>query len=176
MATVEKIKKPSEAEFLKKFYAVTLRSVYLARIGKENDEDKDAVPALKKITASKDGLGYPAGNEISNGTMLAVRECLQLFVPEGSGWLSPTSTVEREITRVNTRFHGGHTSPIVALFLMEREAMDCFDYSDLRARDPRWKRQTIEVLRTIGAEHPFCAISSSDSAWWLYPPEEWMRA
>ena len=174
MAVFEGEKAVDPKTLLKVFYAVTKsKSVYLVRIG--SDKPEEEAPLLVKI--SKNGESkLSVGGTISNGTMIAVGKNLQMFVPEGSGWMSPMSTLEREVSKVNTHFWGGHTSLIVALFLNEAEALDCSCESDLQPCDARWRKKTSSTLKTIGDNHPYCSISTAGKDWWLIPPEEWHNA
>ena len=162
--------KPQEKTYLMSFYAVTLTSVYQARIGTDNP--KEEVPALIKI--AKKGSGkIDIGMVVSNGTMVAICKHLQMFIPEGSGRLSPSSTIEREVVRVNTHYWGGHTTQIVALFLKEMDALECSCELNLQPCDPRWMKDTIATLKAIGDDHPYCSISAAIPDWWLVPPSEW---
>jgi len=157
---------------LRKFFAVTITSsVYQASIGGRSTR-KRPVPFLEKIALRGNSAGA-VGDITSNGTVIAVSKDLQLFVPEGSG--TGWSTEQRQIGLVNTRFHGGHTSAIVALFLRKEGAMACSREQSLQPCDSRWRAQTIAVIRAIGTEHPYCSISTSDARWWLMPPSEWQQ-
>lgn len=155
-------------ERLKSFFAVTKTSVYRAVIDGEKE-----VPYLEKI-ACKGKSKVAIGSRISNGTMVSIGRRLQLFVPEGSGVVSPCSTVEREIAMVNTHYWGGNTSEVVALFLKEEDAIVCSKNGDVVALDPRWRDKTVEVLSAIGDDHPCCSISNNSDLR-LMPKEEWFR-
>lgn len=155
--------------YLREFYAVTVTSLYRAVIYGEPQ-----VPWLEKISV-RERSKIALGEKIKNGTMVSIGSQLELFVPEGSGSISPNSTIQREITMVNTRFHGGCTSKVVALFLDERKAMQCHDSVGLTPCDPRWKKDTIAVLKAIHREHPYCSISTVDARFWLLPPSEWQK-
>ena len=161
---------PQAKKYLHSFYAVTLTSVYQVRIG--TDDPAEEVPVLIKIAKKGDGK-IDVGTVVSNGTMVAICQHLQMFIPEGSGQLSPSSTIEREVVRVNTHYWGGHTTQIVALFFKEADALECSCESDLQPCDPRWKKDTIAILRAIGDDHPYCSISAAMPGWWLVPPSEW---
>lgn len=160
-------RKKVSPQFLKEFFAVTLTSVYRARI-----MGKKGIPSLIKI-ACRDGRSeIKVGSSISNGTMISVGKQLTLFFPEGSGVISPTSTYQREIASVNTVYWGGSTSQVVALFCSKARAMRCNNAENLQPCDPRWKKDTIATLRAIGKNHPFCSISTFSDLW-LMPPDEW---
>ncbi len=162
--------KKRKKSFLKKFYALTLSSsVYFAEIGSAK-----GVPYLVKIAQkSKDATNISVGERIDNGTMIAVADRLHMFIPEGSGWFSPMSTFQREIWMVNSRWHGGQTSQIVALFKQKSKALKAINAKDLVRCDPRWEAETVAVLRAIGEDHPYCAISTSMPQYQLMPPEKW---
>jgi hypothetical protein len=143
-----------------------MTSVYLAKImGK-------GVPLLIKIACHDKTSGVGIGESISNGTMISVGKQLILFVPEGSGLISPTSTEQREIAQVNTGYWGGCTSEVVALFDNREKAMQCSSSENLQPCDPRWKEDTIAILRAIGEDHPHCSITTYHDLR-LMPSKEW---
>lgn len=158
---------------LQRFYAVTnSSSLYEVNIG-----NKITHPLLIKIE-SRGNSRFPVGGKMNDGTMLAICKSLILFVPEGSGAVSPMSTVERQISSVNTRYWGGGTSDIVALFLIKKDAQFCI--KNHRAENhqtyrKQWEKDTIEVLRVIGNDHPRCSIEISSRTLWLMPPDEWQQ-
>ena len=98
------------------------------------------------------------GARLKNGSMLAISRNLQLYVPEGSGLLSPMSTVERSLEMVNTRYWGGHTSPIVALCRTKTEATEILKYDDLQMCDRRWVEQTRKIVNSIPEDHPSISV------------------
>jgi len=154
-------------KILNEFFAVTLTSVYKAVIYGEN-----VVPYLLKISARRESKML-VGAKIDNGTMISVGCYLVLFIPEGSG--GANTSYEREIGKVNTRYWGGGTSSIVALFLDEMAAVACDKAGNLVPCDPRWKDQTIAVLRAVGENHPYCSISGSPGLI-LMPKEAWAQS
>lgn len=160
---------------LEKFFAVTANgsvstSLYEAYVGTEIGS-----PYLLKM-GSQGKTSTPVGARFENGTMLCVCNQLQLFVPEGSGALSAACSIERDSVMVSTNYHGGHTSPIVALFLNLEDAQACFDASGgHKFNDERWRDKTLEVLRAIGVDHLKCSISVADQRFWLLPPSEWLE-
>ena len=169
--SIEPLKKHSmKTKPLKIFFAVTRTSVYRAVIdGEEN------VPYLEKIAKRiGDASKVPVGNKIDNGTMLSVGKQLWLFVPEGSGFISPTSTIQREIASVNTNYWGGHTSSVVALCLKEKDARICLEKEYFGRQSQRFAKHTITVLRAIGENHPFCSITD-DSEMRLMPKRQWFE-
>lgn len=90
------------------FYAVTLTSLYEV---KDRRNSTDPSPVAKKI-ALKGESNIPIGSELENGTMIAITCQIQAYIPEGGGMTS----IQRRIEDVNTRYWGGHSSAIVALF------------------------------------------------------------
>lgn len=91
---------------------------------------------------------------IMSGRLLAVAKWLQLFNPK----LLQSGRQERQLNKVNTLLWQGGTPPIVALFLTESKARECFSSSDLAPRDSRWRKDTKEVLAAIGENHPTFVI------------------
>ncbi len=130
---------------LHQFYAVTLTSIYLVGDKKENSP----YPFAQKI-ALKGESGIPVGNELENGTMIAIAKQLQAYIPEGGGLTS----FERRLEMVNTRYWGGHSSYIVALFKTEKEAEECLGQDNLQPCDNRWVEKTKEIIEEIGENHP----------------------
>jgi hypothetical protein len=81
------------------------------------------------------------------------KDGIQLYDPSAD--LSGQERIRRErAEEVNELFHGGHTSPVVALFLTQADADDCYLTEDLMPSDLRWRKETEEVLEAIGDEHP----------------------
>lgn len=150
------------------FYAVTdSSSVYKAIIG-----GKGNVPCIIKIKLKGESK-VPVGTKLSNGTMLAICKTLILFIPEGGG----LSSTERQISMVNTRYWGGGTSQIVALFKTEEEANFCVEHHTKKDHEQYrdgWQKSTIEVLRAIGNDHPYCSIETNSPNLWLMEPKKWM--
>ncbi len=154
---------PSSLRF---FYAVTTTSVYRAVMSGPLGR-----PYLIKI-ACRGESSVLVGGKIANGTMVSIGKHLILFVPEGSGGVSPTSTMQREISKVNIRYWGDQTSGVVALFTTEEDAMDCYEGKNLIICDPRWKQKTIEVLRAVGENNLHCSVTN-DPEMQLMPKEDW---
>lgn len=87
---------------------------------------------------------------IMSGCLLAVAKWLQLFNPRRL----KSGRQERRLDKTSTLLWQGGTPPIVALFLTEDKARECFSSSDLKSCDPRWQKNTKEVLAAIGENHP----------------------
>src|SRR3989344_5269279 len=129
---------------LHRFYAVTLTSIYLVKDRRSKD---DPCPVAKKIAIKGDIQSVTQnkiaiGTELKNGTMIAITHQLQAYIPEGGGMTSFC----RKIEGVNTRWWGGHSSAIVALFTQKKDAMKCLSNSDLEECDPRWINSTKSVI------------------------------
>lgn len=141
---------------IREFYAVTMTSVYhVTDTGRNGDS-----PSAKKI-ALKGESSLPVGYRLENGggRLIAICSGLLAFIPEAHGLLSPMTGYEREPAQVDTRWHEGNTSPIVALFETNEEAIGCFESEDLGQADPRWLESTKRVLEKIGDNHPAFVIS-----------------
>jgi len=130
------------------FYAVTLTSVYEVKA-----KDRDGCPSATKI-ALRGESHIKVGEKLEKSMMISIGSNLTAFIPEGSGWISPMTTVERRMENVNTFYHGGQTSQIVALFKSKKSAMLCFGQDNLQPYDSRWKIATKGVLAAIGENHP----------------------
>ena len=162
-------KQKSKQNKLRVFFAVTVTSVYrVVILGTKK------TPYLKKIAYRGGESGVKVGGRIENGTMISVGNQLILFVPEGHGPTSPMTSVERDIAKVNTRYWGGRTSKVVALFLNKDDSFSCSGSENLHGNDPRWEYSTIEVLRAIGEDHPYCSITNYPDMR-LMPKEDWRQ-
>jgi hypothetical protein len=164
---VETLAKQVQQEvFLTSFWAVTATSVYRVDLAGED------APKLVKI-ACRSQSRIAVGEEVADGSMVAVCRHVQLYFPEGGG--GANTTFERRIECVNTAYWGTGTSDIVALFLHEGDAMRCNEAPDLVKLDPRWRTQTIETLRAIGDDNPKCSISAWEGLW-IMPPQDWQES
>ena len=97
--------------------------------------------------------------EEGNGRLIAIRRGLLAFIPEKYGFINPMTGYERDPSRVNTQWHEGRSSPIVALFETEEEAMKCFEAENPEPADLRWLDSTQKVLEKIGDNHPAFIVS-----------------
>lgn len=131
---------------LHQFYAVTQTSLYFV---KDRRNKKDPCPFARKIMLNGESKS-PVGSELENGTMIAITTQLQAYVPEGGGMTS----YHKQIEGVNTRWWGGHSSGIVALFTKKSKALECFNSRDLVQCDSRWIEETKNVINKIGEDHP----------------------
>lgn len=136
------------------FYAVTLTSVYEVKA----KDGEFGYPSATKI-ALKGESEIKIGEKLEKSAMISVGRQLQAFIPEGGGLTSQFVGFERHLENVNTYYHGGQTSDIVALFRSKKSAMRCLASDDLQSYDPRWKRATKGVLRAIGEDHPAFSIT-----------------
>lgn len=123
-----------------------MTSIYFV---KDRRSKEDPCPFARKV-ALRGESELSVGTELANGTMIAITKQLQAYIPEGGGMTS----FQRKIEMVNTRWWGGHSSYIVALFATRKKAMDCFAYSDLQPCDSRWIEETKKVIKRIGEDHP----------------------
>jgi hypothetical protein len=142
-----------ERKLLHEFYAVTQTSVYLVT----DKKGKNFVPLVKKI-ALKGESKIPVGGRLKEGSLVGItRHGIVLYDDDRSpfskrkGWKDPEE--------VNIAFHGGKTSPLVALFLNRKNAFDCFNSKSLQTCDCRWQRQTKQALEVIGKDHPVFVVS-----------------
>lgn len=138
------------------FFAVTKTSAY--RVSDEKGENN--WPIVEKI-ALRGESKTPVGGRLRNGCFVGIM----------GGKLSGISLYDQDYPRrgsvqppemVNTAFFGGGTSRLVALFLEKEAAIKCSDSENLQPLDPRWRKQTNEVLSAIGSNHPVFIISRSE--------------
>ncbi len=156
---------------LDKFFAVSVTaSVFEADI-------KSRKPAIIKIAqhgelTKENGWTWNIGEKRQLFRMLAIARWLQIYDDTSDG----TKFDRRAVENVwNGAFWGAHTDDIVALFMGQEDAIECARCEDLKFSDPRWKANTIEVLRAVGENHPRCIITTSHQVLRLLPPEEWQE-
>ncbi|MFH1093901.1 MAG: hypothetical protein V1739_07090 [Candidatus Omnitrophota bacterium] len=131
------------------FFAVTITSVY--RVSDQKDKD---VPIIEKI-ALRGESKIPIGGRLKNGSLVGLaRTGIELYDED-----HPKLGRRQRPEEVNTGFIGGHTSPIVGLFFKKEEALTCSVSENLQIYDPRWQKQTQEVLNAIGDNHPIFIIA-----------------
>lgn len=159
---MKKDKKDSTSYVLNGFQAVTITSLYHAAI-----YGSKGVPVLTKL-AQRNGCEskVAVGSRLTQGTMLGVAQKIVLFVPEGGG----ITSYQREFLLVNTRYWGEHTSDVVGLFLRKEDAERCMTTNDVKPCDERWRKETVETLKAIGRDHPYCSISTVTSADSIFNP------
>lgn len=64
------------------------------------------------------------------------------------------------------KLHCQSTPPVVALFLTESDAVNCFEALGIEKADSRWKKQTKFVLEEIATNnYPGLAISTDSNAY-----------
>jgi hypothetical protein len=132
--------------FLERFFAVTNTSVYEV-ICVDNK-----AKVIKKMLRGESSI--PIGGELTGGPMVSVGKQLIMFTPEGD---------KTQITDIKVDSRGGNTSLVVALFLKEKDAVDCFNAGDGVGCDKRWLNQTKGVLNLIANNHPAFSVSKSPS-------------
>jgi hypothetical protein len=131
-------------EIIHEFFAVTKTSVYIVN----DKKDENGIPTVEKI-ALREKSKIPVGGRLRNGNLVGImKERIVLYYENCPG------RGERLQRPEDANEWGGGTSPIIALFLNKEEAMNCSNSADLKAWDPRWEKQTKEILNSIGDNHP----------------------
>jgi hypothetical protein len=142
-----------EKEKLDRFFAVTKTSTY--RVESEKGENRD--PIVEKI-ALRGESRVQIGGRLHNGDFVGIMKGgLVLYIED-----HPKDGRIQKPEEVNTAFWGGHTSPIIGLFLELEEAMACHNSENLEICDSRWRKETEETLRAIGNNHPVFILSVWD--------------
>lgn len=135
-----------------KFFAVTTTSVYSVT----DERDDQGYPIVQKIAIKKGkNSKIPIGGRLKNGRLVGIQADGIVLYDEDH----PRPGRRQDPEGVNTAFWGGHTSPVVALFLKEDEARTCLNSKDLEKCDPRWEIQTKKVLSLIKDDHPVLVVS-----------------
>ncbi len=146
------------------FFAVTVSgSLYEVT----DEEDENGYPIVKKIVMVGNSSSKPIGWRPKGGSYVGIaRGGIVLYNED-----NPKPGRVQLPEKVNTRFHHGHTSPVVALFLNKEDAMTCVSsLSPLEKGDPRWLAQTKAVIDAIGKDHNVFIPSEFDSV--LQSPRE----
>lgn len=138
------------------FFAVTRTSVY--RVTDQKDENH--TPIVEKI-ALRGTSAVSVGERLKDGGLVGITRWGGIILYDEDHYSKSRKRPLRP-EEVNIVFWGGHTSPVVALFLKEDEAMNCFNSENLQDRDQRWREQTEEVLTAIGDSHPVFILSRMD--------------
>jgi len=140
----------SLVQHLQCFWAVTVTSLY--RIDAFGGQNR--LPVAEKVAMrgeSSVAVGACLGNDYPR---LSIGRQLIWFIPEGGGMTS----LQFDVGLVNTRYWGPHTSEVVALFLEEGSARECFQTGDCYPADSRWHKQTKEVLEAICSDHTTLSV------------------
>ncbi|MBU0546927.1 MAG: hypothetical protein ABH876_00540 [Patescibacteria group bacterium] len=139
---------------------MTTTSVY--RIA--DQKDGKIVPVVEKIALMGESK-IPVGGCLDNGYLIGIsRDRICLYRDEDNSTYPTNRTHRRQLEDVNTFFWGGTTSPITALFFLKDEALKCLNASDLKCCDPRWRKQTEEVLAAISDDNPVLVLSQGEFA------------
>lgn len=146
--------KKKDGGVIHEFYAVTSNenggSIY--KVSDTPDDTYGHATATKIALHGKSSV--QVGGKFGS-SMIAVCKCLIAYIPEGGG----ITSFARQIEDVNTRYWGGNTSLIVALFHDLESSTKCFGSADLVPCDPRWLTETEAVIKAIGDEHTFFSVS-----------------
>ena len=165
----------SKCKFVEEFYVVTRASVYkvgLQRkvngdlLTKKNFYGKDIfLPTVEKIF-HKEGVRFldlniygrmvsestfPVGFKLEDGELVSVGRNIIVYEPEYgclAGGSAPFGTCETRIEEI-TSYGAEETSPVVALFLTKKDALDCIGSENLEVCDDRWIEQTKKVLEAL---------------------------
>lgn len=147
---------------LSEFFAVTETSIYQVRVKGENGYPS----AVKIALRGKSRCGV--GQSLGSGTMIAVGRQIISYIPEKHPAVSQLTGIERNPNLINTGYWRGYTSSVVALFLEEKRAIECFNAPNPEPCDPRWIVETRQVLDAIGDNHPVFYVPTDKLA--LLPP------
>lgn len=158
------------AKALHEFFAVTIsdqsRTAY--RVTYEETIDRLVV----EVIALRGRSGTTVGSELYGGNLVGItRQGLQLYGDDGSHVHVDQNGRPRrpEAEEIKKGFWGDGTNPLVALFLIREDAEKCFREKNLQRCDPRWHKDTKEVLAAIGQNHRTFVVSSGV----LRLPIEW---
>lgn len=122
------------------FFAVTLsKSMYYF-----SDRKYRKMPIVRKV-ALKGKSRVLVGGNLKNGDYIGITgDGICLYIED-----HPKNGRIQDPEEVNTAFWGGHTSPIVGLFLLKKDARNCLNSAKLIKTDKRWEKQTRQALEAI---------------------------
>lgn len=130
---------------------------------------------IRKI-AVHDGMSLVSAGEnldFCPGDLISVGRQIITFIP---GTTVPheekTDKIVHDFGKVSPALRRANTSNIVALFLDQEKAEACTKVSNLTNADPRWKDDSIAVLRAIGTDHPLFSVTDYPGLR-LIPRSEW---
>ena len=129
---------------LKKFFAVTLTSIYSVT----SDTGRGGWPEITKLAYNCTG-GEPYDTKYC-GPLVSVGRNIVTYSPI----IDEEGHPVRNIDDIPQSYWFQHTSLVVALFIKEEEARDCFQEKNLKSLDSRWCRNTRDVLSEIESTHP----------------------
>ena len=141
-----------EVFMVQEFYAVTTTSVYHVQAR----DDNSPYPSATKI-ALKGPSRISVGGKLNGGRVIAITKRLVSYTPESGS----AGTLPRTIEHINVHCWRMQSSSIVALFKTKEEALRCFEHNNCDAPDLRWAKETAEVLKEIGDDHPAFEICRS---------------
>ncbi len=130
-------------DFLKELFAVTItESIYRIFC-----EGPNFIGRAEKI--------FPPG-KVKRPLMLKMKDFAEEndYIGIGDHICMYYDPKKRSADKVSTKFWGGYTSEVVALFLDEDSAKRCVGSENLNSRDPRWLDKTEEAKQAIGDNHP----------------------
>lgn len=137
---------------LKEFWVATQGGIYHVT----SEKTPEGTPTVEKIHSFRKNLDAPLGGHLKHGSTVGITRIGIILYNQGSRSRLPED--------VNITAWGGRTSTPVALFLSFEKAMAVnSDESPLIPYDPRWKKETLEVLDAIGDNHPNFVIASDRS-------------
>lgn len=150
---------------LQEFFAVTKSgSLYHIR----NERLSDGTPMVEKVALcgeSKIQQGGFLKGPHGDGSRIGIThwEGLDIYWPRND--VDDTLQPPSKTTQGAGRF-GGHTTPIVALFLKQDEAEKCLAcYPRFGEWDLRWESKTRAVLKAIGKHHPMFTYDPLGARW-----------
>lgn len=146
---------------LKEFYAVTATGIW--RVSAERDEA--GTPVVERIGKRQCDPPHAIGQRLMPWLDVQLQPDEKLLVGVSTLGLYLYYHPERwPVEKVKGPLLGDHTLGLAALFLDRADAEFC-----LRCRgsfasehfDPRWARETKQVIEAIGKDHPTFVVSTS---------------
>jgi len=141
-------------ERLHEFFAVTETSVYRVR----DMLDNGGTPFVEKVS-QRSPSRVDVGDRLKNGSLVAVTKRGLFLYHDDLPCRGRALNRPARLEELGALLIGDHTSPVVGLFLDQREALDCLNWGPGALNERRWEKCTKAVIEAIGDDHPVFTIS-----------------
>ncbi len=135
---------------LNRFFAVTATSLYLVQGHQPNRSTAQKV-------VMREPSRTPQGSMLGSNhyAMIGIGFSLVAYTPEQYPSAHSMTREQRDYMQVAEEFKGPHSSPIVALFVWEVDAIKCLACESRKSPDSRWLDSTRHVIAEIEKNDAF---------------------
>lgn len=136
------------SEPLHEFFAVTVTSIYRV----SDEKDSEGTPIVQKVRMRFQSI-VGTGKRLMGGSLVGIRAVGLLLYSDGK-----ENTPHAKPEDIAPVLQGSKSSPLVGLFRTLAEAETCIREENTKVFDSRWQKQTADVLRAIGTNHPVFVV------------------